>query len=295
MQNNLETAVLETIVYFDLFSYPLTTLELWQNLGVKASYHEVYDMLEQSEFLHNRLKKVNGMWMLNDENVVERQENYRVSKAKLAKARQFAKRLKRIPWIKDIFVCNSLGYLNSRRESDIDFFIVAKRGRIWQARFFSILLSKIFGKRPNRNTHQDTLCLSFFAVDGADMKRVAIDNDLYYQSWMTKVMPLVDSGVSKFLERNRWVKIALPQARAIVPPKSLVISNKEGGSNWKLGNIMEKALRRLQLRIMPSNLKTVANQGTAVVLNDTFLKFHDHDRRSEIKKQFATRLSEVLA
>ena len=223
--SNLERAILEVIVYFDLFSYPLTTFEVLKNLNTDARSDEAWKALYGSVWLKARVEQKNGMWFLKgrDACVSERQTRYRVSKHKIDIARKFVRLARRIPWIQEIYACNSLGFLHARSESDIDLFIVAKRGRIWCARFFAVLLAKLFG-RPSASHTKDVLCLSFFAVEGAHMKKLTLaGDDIYFRNWLATLLPLYRR-------------------------------TEQSGMRRGIGNLLEKILRALQMKIMPAQL-----------------------------------------
>ena len=286
MASPLENAILEVIVYFDLFSYPLTALEVWRNLGVCATYAQVDQTLWQSVWLKARLDFQRGMWSLKpslrDETSSlsdERNRRYRVSKHKIDRARRFARLARFIPWVRTIYACNSLGFLQAKPESDIDLFIVVNKGRIWSARFFSVLLAKLFFGRPTRAHATDGICLSFFAVQGAHLSKMALPGgDVYYEHWQKNLLPLTS------LTRP-------PPACA----GRATLSRRERGWGEGIGRVVERVLRWIQLKILPTPLKALANKGTSVVLNDEFLKFHDHDRRDYFRKEFARRAAAIGA
>src|SRR3989337_325014 len=73
--STLEQTILRTIVYFDLFSYPLTELEIWKwqfhdrnyesgimNQGYRLE--EIVETIEKSEALKNVLDFNNGFYFL---------------------------------------------------------------------------------------------------------------------------------------------------------------------------------------------------------------------------------------
>lgn len=278
MPTHLEAAILRTIVYFDIFSYPLTTLEVWRNLGTGAQYGDVVHALRESEWLTERLGHQNGVWHLKErgESGGERSVRYRISKHKIDRASRFARFARLIPGVREIYACNSLGFLGSRSESDIDFFIAARPGRIWSVRFFSVLLVKMLGGRPSSKHTKDGLCLSFFAVQGADMRKAALPGgDVYFEHWLKNLVPLH--------VKNKHHPWPLPS----FPRRGL------RGGLGKIGDVFEETLRSVQLRLMPAHLKEMAGKGTSVILSDEFLKFHDHDRREYFRGEFSRRFAQV--
>ena len=87
----------------------------------------------------------------------------------------------------------------------------------------------------------------------------------------------------------------MPQAKGIQPPNGLVIFKKNKAVKKKKDNWLEMVLKKIQLLIMPTALKAGANKNTSIVLNNNFLKFHDHDKRNFIKNQLRTRVEQILA
>ncbi|MBI2551990.1 hypothetical protein HYW17_01660 [Candidatus Uhrbacteria bacterium] len=293
MSGHLEQEILEVLVYFDLFSYPLTTLEIWRSIGGAAQYSEVARLLLESERLKARLVFQDGVWSLRSPlcggappQSGERARRYRASKYKLDKARRFARLALRIPFVRAIYACNSLGFLNARSESDIDLFITIRRGRIWSARFFLILLAKCFG-RPTSAHAKDGLCLSFFAAEGAQMRRAALPGggDVYFEYWLKNLLPLTHPHPAFGHPLPRGSKTGRASAG---PGEGRVRGKRSGG-----GDILEKLLRWVQMNIMPAHLREMANKGKGVVMNEEFLKFHDHDKREYFKKEYAARLAAV--
>ena len=146
------------------------------------------------------------------------------------------------------------------------------------------------------------------------MKALALEQDLYYLYWMSKLMPVLLSpgSAERFWSRNLWVNAALPQVPIIKPPQSRIVRRSSYLINYRvisrlplvgrvlsgaLKNLqthmisaMEHSARILQLRWLPAYLKDVANKGTSVVVNDEFLKFHDRDRREYFREEFADHL-----
>ena len=60
------------------------------------------------------------------------------------------------------------------------------------------------------------------------------------------------------------------------------------------GNWMENFCKEFQLKIMPQNLKAQAGKGTAVVMSDSVLKFHENDRRAEYSNEWKNKIVKLL-
>ncbi len=298
-----EQAILRTVAYFDIFNYPLTAWEVWKWLlggtpTVQVAYPEVVEALQSSTVLQEKLDHHQGFYFLRGraENVQLRQERYRLALTKLERAQRFAQTLARLPYVRAVFACNSLGLANARSESDIDFFILVKRGHVWAVRLLAAGWAKLRKLRPRPANRQDTFCLSFFLADDAlNLHTLRLPADPYLTMWLATLVPLYDPANlrAQVWSENAWVQAALPHAQ----PRDL--SAMRSASAWRatwaaplVGLAwFERLAEKIQQRVLAPNLRTLANQDSRVVMNDTMLKFHDNDRRAEYARMFQERLA----
>lgn len=211
----LENSIMATMVFFDIFDYPLTSWEVWKNLyGKKSSYYEVCEELDRLCSL-GIFKTVCGFYFFpdRDEIIATRHARYSIAERKYRKALFAAKILSGIGGIKLIAVCNSLSFSNARSESDIDFFILAQEGRIWLIRLFSVSLMKLLGLRVSKETIQDKICLSFYATElGSAFQPLMLEDDICFAFWFSHLTPLFqkENAYEKVLEKNAWIYSFFP-------------------------------------------------------------------------------------
>ncbi len=315
MLSGLEKSIIATLVYFDIFDYPLTALEVFKWLlrqgdgQIENSFYQVKSALDKDS-LKKIINQKNGFYFLKHrERIVDqRLENYKVAERKFKKAIRFIKLLRFNPLIKMVAICNSLAFSNAGDYSDIDFFIIAKKKRIWLARFWANFLPKIFGLRPTRSDTQDKLCLTFFIAEDklniADLQ--CSQFDIYLAYWISQVLPIYDPDqlYPQFIKANNWIEKYFPnflpyQVNNRRKVKDSIISKsfrRLGGLiYWRVwGNWQESLVKNIQLAALPATLKKVANQDTKVVINDQVLKFHDNDRRAKFKKMFEEKMSKLV-
>ncbi|MEK7631511.1 MAG: hypothetical protein AAB445_01410 [Patescibacteria group bacterium] len=295
----LEQAILRTIAYFDLFSYPLTAWEVWKwGFGEGAveqhSYRAVEEGLAKSPLLQEKLERKFGFIFLKgrQEIVATRQERYRLSLHKYKRARRYAAALSKLPFIRAVAVCNSLGLANARAESDIDFFIITKPAHVWTTRLFAAGWAKLRKLRPQIGNRADKVCLSFFITEVVgDLTTVRNADDPYFTVWLATLVPLYDpqGNFAKLWQQNAWLTQALPNAapRAIAVQRRVRPAFVQAfGEVLTTGSWFERWAERFQQRRLPANLRLLANKDTRVVLNSTMLKFHDNDRRDEYAQRF---------
>jgi hypothetical protein len=301
----LEQAILRTVAYFDIFSYPLTPWEVWKwGMGEAVetySYRAVKEALYSSSALQEKLVHSSGFVFLKgrDELVGVRQERYRLALEKLDRAKRFTRTLVRIPFVRAVFACNSLGFANARAESDIDFFIIAERGHLWIVRLLAAGWAKFRKLRPVPGNRADKFCLSFFLSDDSlDLSAIRLEADPYLTMWLATLVPIYDPDNLRLTlwQSNTWAQTALPNAAA----RGLAQQRKVPKSNIARilvpifrSSLFERMAERMQQRVLAPNLRTLANQDTRVILNRHMLKFHDNDRRQEYRQALASRLSHL--
>lgn len=196
------------------------------------------------------------------------------------------------PQIQMVALCNSRAMGEADENSDIDLFIIAKKGNLWTARCIVTVLSSLLGIR-RRNTHwlekgtpeyikrtKNKFCLSFFIseeVMNLDGIRLQPD-DPYLDRWIYTLVPLVNKNATyeHFIELN-WVE---PTYSPINP--SWRVFCIKLGNIFGLLSLFESMIKKLWL---PRTLKTYERLGKPwwVVISDTMLKFHDNDQRKNYR------------
>jgi len=297
-QEELKKAIMEVVVFFDIFDFPLTSFEIWKYSSAQCNLAEVQAILLSGE-LNKIIGNKNGMYFLcgRDEIYVTRMKRYNYANTKFKKALRITKVFKYIPWIKMIAIGNMIGANNLKQESDIDFFIITEQKRIWLTRFICASLAKLLHLRPTVNNFRDKICLSFFiSEDVLDLSPLRLKDDQYLLHWLADLTPIYDRDdtYQKFITTNQWLKEELPNWFAIQTVNRTVKA---------LDNIfyhdiaemifggLESAVKRVQWRLLPRDKKEIMNKDGRVVVNDSVLKFHVNDRREEYNKMYINKIS----
>ncbi|TAN57397.1 hypothetical protein EPN15_04360, partial [Patescibacteria group bacterium] len=219
--STLEQTILRTIVYFDLFSYPLTELEIWkwqhhesEKLKVKSekfSLVDIVDALRKSETLKGLIDFRGGFYFLKGREglVEERKKRYVISDHKFKRAKFWIGFLQYAPFVRAIAICNNLSYHNAKNSSDIDLLVITEPRHVWTGRFFLTGFLKLFRLRPGDRKNYDGLCPSFFAAGNAlDMEPLALkDGDPHFSFLTNDIVPM--SGKKEYFDNffasNHWV------------------------------------------------------------------------------------------
>jgi len=301
--------VQKTISYFDIFDYPLTSLEIWKYLylpdagqtqsgagprpGSRAGLEEIISILNNPE-LNQGIEFAQGFYFLRGRGAIVdvRKRRYLIAEPKLKKAKKYCRYLASLEGVLGIAVANTLALQNSRLESDIDLFVISRAGQIWSTRFWSVLPLYFIGGRPRGADTRDKFCLSYFVdEDHLDIRPWKLEDDIYYVYWLATLLPLFGENIfEKFWQENQWVKKYLPN---FLPPKSSPRLNVAPVANLPITRA-ENFLRFLQMRGMPRSLKDLAaGEGSEVVIRDGVLKFHPNDRRREYQNEFNQRINNL--
>jgi len=293
----VERKIIETIIFFDMFDFPLTVLEIWEFLSVECTLSEVLSALDQID----ELESEGGFFYLagRSELVQVRLNRYNHSQRKFKRALKVARFFAFIPFIELIAIGNQIGAGNSRNKSDIDFFIVTKPNRIWLTRFIATSAMKLLNLRPKPNKKQDTICLSFYVTTSSlDLSCSRLDDeDIYFRYWLATLQPIFDRGdeYTRLIQANAWLQEELPNWSA----KTMNWPHKLDSFNYKGYNIVMGALfgwlegisRMFEKAIMPDELKENMNKNTNCLINDNMLKLYTTDRREEIRKNYKLQIT----
>ena len=201
----LQEAILRTMLYYDIFKYPLNADEIHLYLGAKiadrASINAALLSLKDSGaiFQFENLFSVSA-----DSELIDRRKNGNVIAEKfLNVARNKATLISRFPFVRGVMASGSLskGYMDEK--SDIDFFIVTVPGRLWVARTLLVLYKRIF----LLNSHK-YFCVNYF-VDETHLE--IEEKNLFTATELATVLPLYGSKQYHDLHgANIWLKNFFP-------------------------------------------------------------------------------------
>lgn len=304
--SELQEAVIKIVVFFDMFSYPLTAYELWRYLSVSLSFEQATaiarDLVDQTY-----LESEQGFYFLPGQRqlIITRKQRYHHTNRKLKIARRAVRLFRLLPTVKLAALSNLIGRHNLRDGSDIDIFIVAKANRIWLTRLFCAGIMKLLRQRPTPQKKRDKICLSFY-IDSDHLNLQAMTegpDDNYFHFWLAGLYPLYDAGAyhHQLMMANNWLYEYLPNGDFVISNQSY----RESPRYWlrpklvsqffcRLCDYCEKKARLLQLFIMPAALKEKANLDSRVIIDTGVLKLYLVDRRQEFRRRYQERLRRLF-
>lgn len=297
---------MRTLVYHDLFDYPLTFGELYRLLIAEKKTKErdvqkTLVMMEADPSINSgqvqRIEADGFFYFLRGRKRIvslrKRREKY--SREKLAIAKRVMKWLGLIPTIRMIGVTGAVAVGNAKKNDDIDFLMITASGRVWLTRILAVLLIEVLGKRrrPADKEVRDKICLNVF-LDEEHLKMPKGKRNLFvaHEIGQMRVLYQKNNVYQKFLRENRWMRNFLPNGIEI---KKLEIEKLREKKEKKCPNILisqflnilgffEKVAYWGQLRYMESKKTT-----EQVSLHFAF--FHPKDVGERVMREYRKKIS----
>lgn len=204
-----------------------------------------------------------------------------------------------IPFVEQIFLCNSISFNTLDDNSDIDLFIIAEPGRIRTVKFRSMILFTLKWAKRFWKKIRKKICLSFFITSNSqNLYAISLPTLDIYLAYRIAHLVLIyqpnEEINNSFFESNKWVKWILPnyqEKQTIslwIKPFSWNTKSKnimETLWDWFLWNIFEWIVKHIQKSII--RLKRIRNSiwNKDVIVSDTMLKFHQ-DIREKISLKY---------
>lgn len=288
MDNKVERAIYKTIIYADIFDFPLTKDELWrflvtdQNQKIKLMLFE--PMLKN---LSSKISFKNGFYFLkNREELIKlRLQRKKESKIKLKIAKNIINSLSFIPTILLVGISGNLSIMNADKNDDIDLFVITRKNTLWLTRLMIILLLGFSGKLRRRGEKDvvNKICLNMIISEDAlclPKKR----QDLFTAHEIMQMRPIFErnNAYQKFIVANSWVKNFLPNSLNTKRLRNEDIKRRKKSLNIFLV-ILDSLTKNLQLWYMKKHI-------TSETITDNFLALHPLDHKTKVLKEYRKRL-----
>jgi len=203
--STVEEKIILTLIYYDIFNYPLKPGEVFRFLGT----NHVTETVIEKELVNLRKRGLvyqfgHFFWIQNNENnALRRMRGNDLAEKLLPLARRQARLIARFPFVRGVMASGSFskGYMDQK--SDLDFFIITEPKRLWIARTLLVFYKRLF----LFNSHK-YFCVNYFV----DSEHLMIEEkNLFTATELATLIPL--SGASLYLklqEANAWITNMFP-------------------------------------------------------------------------------------
>lgn len=319
MKNKLTQAILRTLIYSDIFDFPLRISEIHRYLiGFSCSEEELSKLLytnnaNATEYTRMGINQWQGYFYLGDkkEMVAQRIKKEKIAKDKLEKAKKLTAILKIIPWIKMVTVTGRVAALNCEEKDDIDLMIVTETNRLWLSRACEWFLLSLLGcrRKPYQTENlKDKLCPNLYI---SEENPEFPHQDLFTANELARVKVIWERNYTyqKLVETNEWAYKFLPNWWDFVSKET-----EDKGQRTDLENRRPKteAKRKSASRFLFSRirfslsafgllecmacflqLKYMQKHQTTEVVKEGLLMFHPRDMREKVLGEFNHRLQKT--
>lgn len=291
-----EEAILQTVLYADIFDYPLTPAEIhYYLISTSVASERVLALLENSAWLRARLLVTRGFVTVRGRQSIAAVREARAgSSAQLwPAARRWAAVIGALPFVRMVAVTGALAVDNSPAGDDIDYLIVTAPGRVWLARAMAVAVVRVarlfgVGLCPNYVLAHSAL--------GQQRRNLFIAHDL------AQMVPLVGRAVyADMRAANQWSVEYLPHAQT--PPRDEPELRHpdwqralQRCGEWLLGGRLGDGLERWERDRKLLKFAPAAGQSSsAAELDADRVKGHFDDHGHPILQQFDERVQHYLA
>lgn len=197
--------IIKTLIYFDVFSYPVTFIELLEYMQTPIEQESVLkeNLVQLCE--QNLVYCFEGYYTIqnNKELIKRRLVGNNHAKKFVSIAFKNAQLIGSFPYVRGVGISGSLskGYMDE--SGDVDFFIITEPERLWIARTLLILYKKVFLLNSRK-----FFCVNYFI----DTNHLEIpDKNIFTATEILTLIPAYNKDVFKsFVQKNNWTKQYLP-------------------------------------------------------------------------------------
>ena len=288
----LEIAILRTVLYADVFDFPLTVTEIYHYLihDETVPYADVKHALDQSPVLQQHLVIDEPYVALAHrvELVGERKRREHTVARLWPLALRYGTWLSRLPFVRMVALTGALAVRNTPDDDDLDYLVVTAPNRVWLARAFAILLVRFVRLRGI------VVCPNYVVAENAlEQQR----KDLFIAHEIAQMVPLSGHDLYwHFRAINDWAGEHLANAKGPFhyeheselsavwdTPKQLLELLLAG----KLGDMLENWEYQRKLRRFASAMNT---PHSSAQLDKSQVKGHFHDYGHIVLHKYQQRL-----
>lgn len=196
----LQQSIIKTLLYYDIFNYPLKGKEIHRFLSVdngKAkAIEEALEHLchQQLIFRFDEFFSVQN----SERNILRRKKGNDFAKRSTPIAIKRARLLASFPFVRAVFASGSFskGYMDEN--SDLDFFIVTSPGRLWISRTIIVMFKRVFFF----NSHKYFCCNYFVDSNHLEIE----EKNLFTATELATLVPLYGHRMyTSLMHRNAWL------------------------------------------------------------------------------------------
>lgn len=292
----MEKAILKTLIYADIFDYPLKGYEVYKWLIERQTSLIKLEQALNKLIKRRKIQFYKDYYFLknNKELVNKRRKRQKYSQKFLIRAKILTRILKIIPWIKLVGVSGGLTLDNSDKKDDIDLFLITEKNRLWLSRICAIFLFDLLSiRRTARMKLTDTVgkfCVNAI-LDEDHLEQKFKDLYTAHEVLQMKLLWQRNGTYSKFLAENEWVFQFLPNWTTSAGFKIYDLRKKTHKSLFinrkSILDYVENLAKWIQLKIMrkPQGMERIESGA---------VYFHPNDIRPKVLQEYKQKVRRII-
>jgi hypothetical protein len=196
----IQADIIKCLLYFDIFNYPLTGAEIFQNSAYGGATLDDFerglidlvnaDFIAESDgyyFLPERESIVNRRWKLNAS-----------AQSFWPKAITMSRLISGFPFVDGVFITGSLAKNCMEADGDIDYLIITRPGRLWVCRALLTAYKKIVLLNQRKY-----FCVNYYISSEA---LLIPDENVFTATEIINAVPTYNPAVCEsFYQSNAWI------------------------------------------------------------------------------------------
>jgi len=282
-----EQEIIRILTFYGVLARPLTLLEIQRLLSRPVSLEKILEILEKN-IKNEKVVCVEGFYSLlkNKISITDRKWQDLLLDEKWNKLKRFSFFFSFLPFIHFVFISGSLALQNIHKTSDFDVLIGCKEGRIFTARFFSVLLFNLLGIRRKRIDHKisanNKICLNHFVTPAS--YQLSPPYSIYWEQLYKNLIPFIGSKseMQKFLDANNELtkkSLHITDQRYSYFNKRFITIFLEFILGGLLGNVIESFLKFGQTYYRSRHISEGKGYKPRVIYSSNELELHTDTKR----------------
>ncbi len=205
---------------------------------------------------------------------------------------------KHLPYIKHVYLCDSMSFNAHDNNSDIDLFFITKAGCTRRARFWTVLIFWMLGIKRSLKKKSGLFDLIFYVDENHDnMIDIAIKpEDIYLSYRLAHLIPIYQSNPYNIYNNNKRIKNTLPNFPMKHVAQLDTYTQTQNARTKKLierigqnifDNLWESIRKHTRKPLVIKKKARHKSQWRWIIINDHILKFHK-DKRKAIQQKRKT-------
>lgn len=212
--SELARSFIRKLLYFDVFSHPLLAEEIFEYCDIpNVDSTEGMSVLKDLK-ARNLVNCNSGFYFIgNDSSKVDQRIKYnQLASLRMTDAEKYASIAANFPFVRAVFISGTLSKYVMKPDSDIDFFIITKPGKLWVCRAFMTLFKKLVLGGSHRN-----FCLNYF-IDSDNLE--IPDKNIFTATEVVTLLPMYCYPLyESFMAKNSWVRSEFPNFKLRIEEK----------------------------------------------------------------------------